>query len=501
MRRAVLGVSVIGALMAFGAVSACGVGTDCDFGLCAGPPADPVDGGSDGAVAPADCDVKADPISSGAKGCVVDSFALFVDGQAGDDANDGSRAKPLKRIGSAIAKVASTGKRRIYICGSGTYAEHLQLTTATSLHGGFACTTWTPDESARPKVAPSDKGYAVHIDDVSDAVTVSDLEISAADAGGLEDGTSSIAVFANKANVTFLRCALHASNGAKGADGQAGGSGVITAVSSGSLETSGNAPTGATGGLFKDCTCSSSATLTKGGVGGSNGSGGGNGEPDHGAAAPKDGAAGLPGGGTCSGGGPGHDGADAPPAQNAPPATARGLLGPAGWAPMKGADATENGKPGQGGGGGGSRDATTGGSGGGCGGCGGFAGKGSGGGGASIAVLANESSLTITASTLDTKAGGAAGTAGAGGPGTVGGKSTAGLCPGGNGGRGADGGSGAGGAGGVSIGVLYKGTAPVLDRATTITVGAPGAGGKGGKSPDNDGPIGVAEKTKDAAQL
>ena len=65
MRRVVLGVGAVAAV--FASVNACGVGTDCDFGLCAGEPADAVsDGGPDGigpdAVAPPD-----------------DSFALFVD--------------------------------------------------------------------------------------------------------------------------------------------------------------------------------------------------------------------------------------------------------------------------------------------------------------------------------------------------------------------------------------------------------------------------------------
>jgi hypothetical protein len=55
----------------------------------------------------------------------------------------------------------------------------------------------------------------------------------------------------------------------------------------------------------------------------------------------------------------------------------------------------------------------------------------------------------------------------------------------------------------VSIGVLYTGTPPTLDEATTngIVVGAPGEKGKGGAAGQNDGPMGVAEKVKDASQL
>ena len=49
-----------------------------------------------------------------------------------------------------------------------------------------------------------------------------------------------------------------------------------------------------------------------------------------------------------------------------------------------------------------------------------------------------------------------------------------------------DGGAGAGGAGGVSVGVLYKGSQPTLDQ-TTVTTGALGPKGAGGKPGTNDG--------------
>jgi len=502
MKRLVLGVGAVVALGGIAGLSACGVGTDCDFGLCAGSPADAdADGGLDGevpdATKPPDCDDTADPTSEAAKGCVVDSFALFVDGDAGDDANNGSKEKPFKKIATAIGQVGSTGKRRIYICGSGTYAEHLKLTTAASLHGGFACSTWAPDNTAKPKVAPTDPGYALHIDNVAAAVTVSDLELVAPDVGALKDGTSSIAVFANTSNVSFLRAALRAQNGAEGAPGEAGKPGEVT--SPGGLD--GNPASGGTGAPSKTCTCSSSTTATKGGAGGTE-TGGGPGEPNYGGAAPNNGSPGAFGGGSCGADSLGKNGADAPAADDAAPTGALGDLSDNGWRPAKGADATENGKPGQGGGGGGARSNTTGGSGGGCGGCGGFAGKGSGGGGASIAVLVYESTVALAASTLEAKSAGAGGTAGAGGEGSAGGEGgSVGACPGGNGGRGADGGAGAGGAGGVATGILFKGAEPTVDAETTIAQGEAGAGGKGGTSPTNDGPIGVAGKTLDASKL
>jgi hypothetical protein len=453
-------------------------------------------------VAPPDCNEPADAIAPEAKGCIVDAFALFVDDAAGDDTNEGTKAKPLKKIGSAIAKIGSTGKRRIYVCGSATYSEHLRLTTAANLHGGFACSSWTPDAGAKPKVAPSDKGYALRIDNVSAPVTVSDLELSAADMSELKDGASSIAVFANRANVTLLRAVIHALNGAEGTSGEPGGPGQITSVSSGSFDPTGNPASGANGGQRKECTCSSSPALsTVGGAGGSD-TGGGAGEPSYATGGPNNGAPGiLAVGGTCDASTRGKGGADAPAAANAMPPATRGAVDLRGWAPSDGVDATEGGKPGQGGGGGGAQDGSTGGGGGGCGGCGGSPGKGGGGGGGSIALLAHDSAVTLKASSLDTKSGGPGGVAGAGGVGSVGGEPGAGACLAGKGGKGADGASGSGGAGGVSIGVLFSGTAPVIDDATTIVVGGFGAKGKGGKSPDNDGPDGVAEKTKDASQL
>ena len=129
------------------ALAACPASLDerCTDGACTSGGNVDADGGGDGrdadapdAVAPDDCDESADASSPEAKGCIVDSFALFVDGATGLDANDGSKAKPFKTISAAVAKVPTTGKRRIYVCGEGPYAEHVNVTTAVSIFGGFA---------------------------------------------------------------------------------------------------------------------------------------------------------------------------------------------------------------------------------------------------------------------------------------------------------------------------------------------------------------------------
>jgi hypothetical protein len=68
-------------------------------------------------------------------------------------------------------------------------------------------------------------------------------------------------------------------------------------------------------------------------------------------------------------------------------------------------------------------------------------------------------------------------------------------CQGGDGGKGGKGGGGAGGAGGLSVGILFKGTAPTSDGAT-FTLGTAGTGGTGKSA--NNGPAGVKAPTASA---
>lgn len=492
------------------ALAACPASLDdrCTDGACI-PGGNTGDGGSsDGrdadapdAVAPDDCNEKADASSPEAKGCIVDSFALFVDGATGDDTNDGTKAKPFKTISAAVAKVPSAGKRRIYVCGEGPYAKHVKITTATNLFGGFACGTWGHD-GKKAKVAPTENGFALHVDGVTAGFSISDLEFVAADVAAAKDGTHSIAGFINKSNVKLLRTAFAGGAPAVGTMGAKGKSGDITEVSGGGTSPDGSAAQGATKGDAKVCRCSTSAETTRGGTGGSQSGGGGPGLPNQTPANPNSGAAGT-GTTDCSNGGSGRKGADAAAASNASAPAGVGAVGPDGWTGAPGVDATESGMPGQGGGGGGSFNDSNGGGGGGCGGCGGFPGKGGGSGGASIALLVNESTVSVGLSTLTAKTGGQGGAGGSGGAGLSGGAPGAGSCSGGAGGRGGDGGAGTGGAGGLSVGVLFKGSAPTIDADTTasIKIGNPGEKGTGGKPGVNDGPPGIAAKVQDAAAL
>jgi hypothetical protein len=491
--------AVVGSsLLSLGLLASCSSTTCDDKGTCASPGETEggteggLDGGGDVVKPPADCDASAEP--KDAPKCVVSGFGVFVDA-SGADTNDGRRESPLKTIGAALTKLA--GKTRIYVC-EGTYPEHVKLTTAVSLYGGFACGSWSYSGN-KPKVAPSDAGYALEIADATAAVTIADVSFVAASA--VDKGKSSIAAFVHKAGkVVFVRAALEAGNGKEGADGGPGATGTITAVSgSGALNASGYPASGTTAGTIKTCTCSSGGT-SSGAGGGAPAGAGAPGMPSLGGVAPTDGIGGL-GNTSCAAAEPngtGNTGADAPNAGAATKITALGVLDATGWKPQAGATGT-NGGPGQGGGGGGGRDGAGGGAG--CGGCGGTGGTGGGGGGASVALLAVDSTIILRASTLLAKtagaggAGGAKGAGGSGGGGKAGGSAgTFDGCAGGDGGRGGDGGTGGGGAGGVAVAVLHKGTPPT-NEASTLTPGTKGAKGTGGTPGTNDGAEGQQADT------
>lgn len=427
--------------------------------------------------------------------CVVDAVGVFVDGAGGDDANDGSRAKPLKTIDAALKTTA----KRVFVC-AGDYAP-LSVTRAVLIDGGFACDTWQY-AGTKPKVHRANFGYALTITAVSGAVSVSDFDLLTPDA--TTSGGSSITVsVVSSSDVTLRRTTVQAGSGSAGTDGTSGvGAGTPTP-----LDLKGNPPNGATPGAAKTCTCDTGGTsVGGGGVAPGVNINGGSGLPNHAEnPAGHDGLGGITA--SCEiaePNGTGNDGADAPASPPAVAVTKRGSLTSAGFTPSKGGDGA-NGLPGQGGGGGATTNATKAGSGGGCGGCGGRAGFGGQGGGASVAIVSFESSIKLIASTLSTGVAGGGGRGGTASAGAAGGLAGSGHfsgsdCTGGAGGKGGDGGAGAGGAGGISVGVLFSGTAPVVDAATTITTGAAGTPGAGGVSA-NTGPSGLSVKTQDANTL
>ena len=423
-----------------------------------------VEGGQ--ADAPPGCDTAKDPKDS--LPCVVDSFGVFVDGTSGVDTNPGTKEKPYKTIGAAIAGVGA--KPRVYIC-AGSYPENLTVQSATSLYGGFACGSWSYS-GANTKVNPS-TGVALTLTGVTGSV-IEDLEFDGS-ANPAVQGDSAIAVFASRSTVRFVRAKLSAG------DGITGGTGTTVSNWTGTA-TMGTAA--ANGGQAVMCTCTDATTST-GGKGGAIGAGG-----DPGVANPPVGTLNGGGGGnTCINGVAGANGAAASGGSGA---TKAGTLSAAGWTNASDATKGKSGNPAQGGGGGGGRTGVTGGGGGGCGGCGGGAGGPGGNGGSSFALLSFNSSVTTVGGLFVSGQAGSGGPGGPGQDGESGAPGGPGACDGATGGAGAGGSGGGGGAGGVSAPVGFVGTGPTVSGTTLTpgTKGGPGGGGGAGAGSGNGGNAG-----------
>lgn len=425
---------------------------------------------------PAACDAAADP--KDAPACVDDSFAYFVSSRGTED-GDGTKARPLRALSAGVAKAAANRRSRIYVC-EGRYPE--PLLTSVSVFGGFDCAQWIHNGS-KPVVGPVTLDGSV-------GVRLADLRIEAPDASS--PGASSIALIANASTATMSRLSLVAGAGNAGADGVAGKTESIVAVSSGSLDANANpaAPTS------KSCTCASGGLTSGGAPGRLMGS-----SPavivlaTPGLPAGSGGAAGPTAGFCTPGLGLGGDGSGGAAAPFVPPSPGLGTLSAQGWTPATAPNATLAGAVGQGGGGGGfpgsGGPAYDYAGGGGCGGCPGTPGTGGHGGGASIALISYNSTLTLVDVSLETKLAGNGGAGGKGGDGAPGGSGGVGQCSGGNGGKGGQGSSAPGGPGGISVGILWVGAKPEYDpTATVFVLGPAGAGGAGG-APENPGPPGL----------
>ncbi len=468
--------------------SACGVepASICDAPLtCNGSSAEGgtetgLEGGADVVQPPAGCDAAAEP--KDAPKCVVSDFGVFVDATNGADANAGTKEAPVKSITAALGKLG--GKARVYVC-EGTYAEHVKLTSAVSLYGGFACSGWTYS-GTKAKVAPSDVGYALEVVGLSAPAIIADVSFTAM--AGTDVSPSSIAAFVkNTSSLKLLRVGLEAGTGFSGnTPTKAATLALMTSMPT-AASLNGNVGDANNGGAAQLCTCVGGGT-SKGGAGGPKNGDGSDGTMAQAVNDPVT-ATGLRStSAECIGSGQsGRFGSNAPGAASAAGAVALGTLTETGWSAESGKDGSLGGT-GQGGGGGGGA-ANGGGGSGGCGGCGGEGGKGGGGGGASVALLAFNSPVALTGSTLTAASAGAGGAGGAGGDGGTGGDKGNGSgsgCGGGKGGSGGNGGSGGGGAGGVSVGVLYKAPIPTL-ATSQVTTGALGAKGTGPGSPGIDG--------------
>ncbi len=495
MRRWMFGLSACVGAAAL--VMACGVGSDCDFGLCAGP-AVGTDGGDGDVLAdanPAGCDTTKDQKDQEA--CQNEDFAVFVAPTGKPDAK-GTLDAPVNTITSALALVGGQ-RNRIFVC-EGTYSERITLKAPVSIFGGLSCASKPWKTGARAVVGKlQEPGYALDVASVLGSFELADLEFVAAN--GSDAFPNSIAArFVGTSGAVLKRVKLTAGDGAPGKTGDVGvlGSTVQHTDLAGTPGYDPNGVPGSVGmaGGERDCKCPNAPTtpvgtdITSGGAGGGSAiSPGQPGLPTLPASGGDDGAGGAASAPNCGlGDGTGHNGPPRVQAGGGAVPTRLGTIAADTWKPEPGA-AGGTGLPGRGGGGG-SGQAGGAGSGGGCGGCGGFGGKGGTGGGASVALFAMSSPILFTGDLISGKGGrgGDGGDGGDGGPGGNGGAHTSGNgCNGGNGGAGGKGGGGSGGAGGLSVGVLFSGTMPTTTG--TNTPGEPGKGGKG--TSNNDGPPGV----------
>jgi len=420
--------------------------------------------------------------------CADDYIAVFAS-PTGDDANDGTRAKPLRTIRKALDQAVAQVKPRVFLCDA-TYDETVKLDAShdgISISGGFSCDAWAPNDS-KAKISPTGPGTPLEVRGVTKPIDVTDIEITARNATA--PGESSVAGFiADSSSVMLRRTSFSAGQASAGADQP------LTGPVAGALRITENFPGGP-----QNTDCEESAG---GGGGRDDTSDGHQGKPVPSRFIPET-ATGRGGvAGTCESnvnGGQGSHGLGGSAGVGAPHF---GTLVAAGWQPGSGAAGTV-GHVGQGGGGG-VGAAYTGpdngipyyGGSGGPGGCGGVGGPAGAGGSSSLALALFHSEVTIEGSRFSAAGAGDGGRGGGGGSAQAGGTGAAsshGGCSGGGGagGSGGGGGGGGGGAGGLSVGILWTGTAPTLDGKVVpaavsydgIVVapkgGDPGAGGQAG---------------------
>jgi hypothetical protein len=417
--------------------------------------------------------------------CVVsETSGVFASPTGNDTTGAGTRAAPYQTLGHALV-AAHAASKRVYAC-AGTYAENVVVGTAldgASVYGGLDCTGWAWAATNVVTVAPS-SGYALGVDSLTTGATFEDMGFTAASATAA--GGSSIAVFAKgSSHVVLRRSNVQAGLGMLGQDQTQLSPFSATAPigNNGTLTGGGN--------LVSNSSCASS-TGGGGGVPGPSGNDGSDGTPgtsNKGTVA------------TCQMGLNGGPGAPGGPGSTGSGAATWAIFTSGGWAPTPGVTGGPGGVA-EGGGGGASIDLTGGGGSGGAGGCGGAGGGAGTGGGSSIAVLVYASTIDFEGCSLSSANAGRGGNGAAGQTGQTGGQhgnAFGGACAGGKGGTGGSGGFGGGGAGGLSAGVVWSGTAPTIDGASTpsattlsgVTTGSLGAGGSGAAAAQN-GEAGVA---------
>ncbi len=462
-------------------------------------------------------------VPSESKGPVAESCGVFVSSSLGADdkaADRGTKAKPFKSITAALKKAEVA---RVYACAE-SFSESVTISAAVEFYGALDCKKSWVYVGATIKTKLTADADTVPLTLTGDA-KVEDFTIAAADAK--LDGGSSIAVIADHAAASFVRCDLAAGAGKAGLDG-ATPTDPVEPTDSNDAAVKGNDgknacadPAMLFGGAAKE---NALCPLASGGpLGGSGGQGavtnGSNGDASPATLATALGGKGEPTADplwSCAIGA-GLGGTNGPAGTDGGGATGVSSLGALDKSGYTGTSGQPGGPaaPGQGGGGGGGAKgksvpacAGASGGGGGAGGCGGKGGLGGNAGGASIALVSLGGMVDLKLVTLkvskggqgggggDGQGGGVGGNGGNGGKGDAAAPSTLKACNGGAGGQGGTGGKGGGGRGGHAIGLAYTGAAMPSTKGVTFTPGTAGKGGAGSADMKHDGDPGVQADTQ-----
>ncbi|MGK3967446.1 hypothetical protein WMF38_25140 [Sorangium sp. So ce118] len=465
----------------------------------------PIDAGDPPCALTSSCQDEAPPDSVCLEHLAADRMAdgcgVFVAGPffGGDDANPGTKNKPVRSLHRAIA-LARIGRGRVFACND-AFEEAVVLPSGVDLYGGLHCQTFERfDEDITTGIIVRERPYAI----------VLTVEPAGAGDTGAADGVSTIdhidlmggtylgMLVGSGTAVEFTHSEIRTSYGNPGGHGESW-PGLNQAPDGPHGIYGGDGCSGATvaGGpaVVNSCEGGIPSVGGKGGDGRADGAGDGEaGEPVPAPDPSHEGQGGL-GDREDVGCYSGFTGKSGKWGAVGAPGEGIGRLTETGWEGDKARDGGR-GMPGQGGGGGGGRRgglavcdvASKGGAGGGsggAGGCGGRGGRGGGNGQPSIGIAVLHAKLTVRDSLLKTLDGGVGGAGGEpeqggdGGRGAPGGAVGDGTwsCGGGEGGRGGDGGYGGPGRGGDSIGIAYLDKDQLTLEGVTYDLGPPGKGG------------------------
>jgi hypothetical protein len=135
-----------------------------------------------------DCDPGSDDFCSGGLG-------TYVSALIGNDANPGTRDRPVATIRQGIANALALGAPQTLIVGGGLYIENIDLEARVSLRGGFRCASdalcdWAFDPIAAESTIQNEDSDGVVADDtIREDTVVEDFHIlgSASSAADLEE--------------------------------------------------------------------------------------------------------------------------------------------------------------------------------------------------------------------------------------------------------------------------------------------------------------------------